>query len=84
MTMIEQANTLTNAAGMTPFEAIAVRREKGSGKWCAMNRMERGFYGFCFAYGTMGEVLSCLNVTVTAVKCDQHSVYLLCEPGKRR
>ncbi len=81
MTPLQQLNTLTNPAGLTPFGPIAVRRDR-KGEWHAMNRIDRGFSSFARYSGRVEAVLGRLNVRVAAVKSDEHSTYLLCEPGK--
>lgn len=81
MTPVQFANTLTNPAGMTPFGSIAVRWDGTRRDWCATNTIEKGWASCSIVWGNLPHVLGKLNVRVVAVKCDDHSMYFLCEPG---
>jgi len=85
MSGIEHANTLVNPKGLRPFGPIAVRWNATHRDWCATNTVDKGWRSTVHLHHKrLACVLGKLNVRVVAVKCDDASMYYLCEPGERQ
>jgi hypothetical protein len=80
MTPLEYANTLTSDRGTTPARDIAVRWHGPTRTWNATNTIEKGWSSTAYIRGTLPHVLGRLNVIVTAIKCDDCSMYFHCVP----
>lgn len=83
MTAIEYANTMTNPKGIKPFGPISVRWNRARRDWCATNTIDKGWDSCVHIHAKrLADVLARLNVDVVGIRCDDASMYYLCEPSK--